>query len=194
MTCLPADRFCRILARIIRRASRPRRPALWRGQLWRNLGKCTGIPHVFAGKVREKRVGIMTLNRFVLTTAFIAAATFASTASPQERDAKKREAVRSAQGSGGQVDSPKTQTRGEARGNNGGEAGQAEAHRPADAPRQAEANRNNNAREAQRQADANRNNNAREAQRQADANRNNNAREAQRQADANRNNNARELQ
>jgi len=42
----------------------------------------------------------MTLNRFVLTTAFIAAATFATTASAQERDSKKREAARSEQAKG----------------------------------------------------------------------------------------------
>ena len=54
----------------------------------------------------------MTLNRFVLTTAFIAAATFGSTVSAQDRDAKKREAVRSAQGSGAQVNAPKGERRG----------------------------------------------------------------------------------
>ncbi len=41
---------------------------------------------------------MMTINRFVLTSALIAAASLATTASAQERDARKREGVRSAQG------------------------------------------------------------------------------------------------
>jgi PEGA domain-containing protein len=92
----------------------------------------------------------MTLNRMVLTTAFIAAATLASAASAQDRDAKKREAVRSAQGNGAQVNTPKTEAR-----DNGREARQAE--KQAQAQREAEVRRNDSARQAQRRDEAVRN-------------------------------------
>ena len=72
----------------------------------------------------------MTLNRFVLTTAVVAAATFASTVSAQDRDAKKREATRSEQGA---------KAKGEAQG------------RQSDSNRRAEPRRDDNARAAEQQ-------------------------------------------
>jgi hypothetical protein len=57
----------------------------------------------------------MTLNRFALTTAFVAAATLASTVSAQDRDAKKREAVRNEKGSSAQVNAPKGEARAQER-------------------------------------------------------------------------------
>jgi hypothetical protein len=99
----------------------------------------------------------MTLNRFVLTTAFIAAATLATTVSAQERDSKKREATRSEQGA---------KAKGEAQGRQSDNSRRAEPRRD-DASRAADARREESARVAEsqrREAEA-----ARAAERRNDA-------------------------